>query len=112
VDLIKLDIEGAELFALQGMAGILETHRPILLLEVNRPNCLAAGYPPEEIEKFLRGFGYHFWEIGASPGRCRRVTDFAAIDRANLLCHLTALPPAVTAGWSYKRILRGLTPPA
>ncbi len=66
VDLIKLDIEGAELYALQGMHAILERHHPLLLLEINRPNCLAVGYEPVRIEELLRGYGYRFC-ASASP---------------------------------------------
>jgi FkbM family methyltransferase len=110
-DLVKLDIEGAELFALRGMAKLLAAHRPVLLLEVNRPNCEAAGYAPEAIADFLRGHGYRFWEIRGSPAECGHRTGFAGIDRGNFICHTADLPPGVTAGWSYRRILRGLVPP-
>lgn len=43
LDFVKIDIEGAELFALNGMSALLKRHRPIILLEI----C----------SFFLRGFG-------------------------------------------------------
>ena len=49
VDLIKMDIEGAELFALRGMEKVLMRDHPTVFLEVNRPNCESAGYQPGEM---------------------------------------------------------------
>ena len=112
VHVVKLDIEGAELFALQGMARLLSTHRPVLFLEVNRHNCVVAGYQPEAIADFLIGFGYRFWEIGGSPSASGPRAGFAGIDRGNFICHTKDLPRTVKGGWSYQRIIRGLTPGA
>lgn len=36
--LIKMDIEGAEDLAVEGMAEILERHRPIIIVEIHAPN--------------------------------------------------------------------------
>ncbi|EDP69608.1 hypothetical protein FBALC1_05468 [Flavobacteriales bacterium ALC-1] len=49
-DFIKIDIEGAELFALQGMRKTLELHSPTLMVEISE-NIL-------EVVKILRDFGY------------------------------------------------------
>jgi FkbM family methyltransferase len=49
-DFIKIDIEGAEYTALQGMGDVLRTHRPVIFIEItkNIPECLElfadAGY--------------------------------------------------------------------
>ncbi|MEM2571381.1 MAG: FkbM family methyltransferase [Thermoproteota archaeon] len=42
-DIIKIDVEGAELFVLRGAMKLLTTHRPIILIEImdnNMPDCL------------------------------------------------------------------------
>lgn len=35
ISFIKIDIEGAEYFALKGMQQLIQTHRPVILLEIN-----------------------------------------------------------------------------
>ncbi len=57
-DCIKLDVEGAELAALQGAAAILADFRPLLLVEMEEKNLLAAGASRAAIQAFLRDYGY------------------------------------------------------
>ena len=53
-----MDVEGAELAALQGAAGILTGSRPLLLVEMEEKNLAAAGASKAAIQSFLQGFGY------------------------------------------------------
>jgi FkbM family methyltransferase len=110
VDFIKMDIEGAELFALRGMTKLLMAHRPMLLLEVNRYTCESAGYAPKALSDLLRAHGYRFWSIGGTPEESGARDGFDGIERGNFLCHTAGLPATVTAGWSYRSILRGQRP--
>ncbi|WP_373493944.1 FkbM family methyltransferase [Aquiflexum sp.] len=64
VDLIKIDVEGAELQVLKGAVNTLKKHKPYLMIEINREACLAGGYEPEEIFELLRPMGYTFEKIG------------------------------------------------
>lgn len=64
VDLIKVDVEGAELQVLKGALNTLKKHKPYLMIEINREACLAGGYEPEEIFELLRPLGYTFEKIG------------------------------------------------
>lgn len=67
VDLIKIDIEGAELFALQGMKNLLSSpNRPVLILEMNDDMMKMAGYTPDGVVEFLNQFGYQAYEITRS----------------------------------------------
>lgn len=64
VDLIKIDIEGAELFALKGMKELLaKQHKPVLILEMNEDMMKLAGYHPDDILEFLAPFGYKAYEL-------------------------------------------------
>lgn len=57
VDAIFLDIEGAELPALKGAARTIARDRPEILVEIREHGELH-GYGRDDIEKWLRQFGY------------------------------------------------------
>jgi hypothetical protein len=64
IDFIRMDIEGAELMALQGAAHILDRDRPHVLLEIH-PTMLAArfgGTAEQVIELFTRR-GYRMFAL-------------------------------------------------
>jgi len=106
VDFIKMDIEGAEWYALQGATTILSRWCPTMLMEINRLKCRALGYEPERISEFLRQYGYLIWVVGQSPGTCRSLSNLDGVDSANVIFHTGRLPDNVIGGWSYKSILR------
>lgn len=57
-DFLKLDVEGAELAALRGAAGLLADSRPLLLVEMEEKNLRAAGVSKSAIQTFLKDYGY------------------------------------------------------
>lgn len=65
VDLIKIDIEGAELSALKGADEVLTRFRPHIILELNQGTCKSAGYTMADLLDHLSGYGYTFFEIAA-----------------------------------------------
>lgn len=64
IDAIKIDVEGAELFALEGAKKTIEKYRPILFIEINQEACRSAGYDAMDILSLLEGFGYSSEVIG------------------------------------------------
>ena len=54
LDLIKLDVEGAVLGILRGLAGVLQRHRPALILEIHGPYLPMFGASGEEVVEWLR----------------------------------------------------------
>jgi hypothetical protein len=106
VDFVKMDIEGAEWFALQGATAVLSRWRPTMLMEINRPACRALGYEPERIWEFLKPYGYLIWAVGQSPETCRSLLNLDGADGVNVIFHTSPLPANMTKGWSYKSILR------
>lgn len=65
VDFIKLDVEGYELYALLGAVVTLTRHRPIILLELNRPVLARNGHTNEDILKFLSDLNYEYKPIAS-----------------------------------------------
>jgi FkbM family methyltransferase len=106
VDLIKMDIEGAELFALRGGRELLESSRPTILLEINRAHSQALGYEPEAIWDLLKSYGYtSLHTIGHTPETSSRLESLVDVDRANVLFSARELPDTFWRGWSFQQIV-------
>jgi hypothetical protein len=66
IQFAKIDVEGAEIPALKGMAGIFERDHPTVAIEVNELALNRGnGSTPEELIGILKGFGYRLREIGS-----------------------------------------------
>lgn len=79
-DLIKMDIEGAEPYALQGMVETLKRCHPAIVMEVNR-YCLKSffGKDTEDVWQPLTDLGY---EISVIPDGKR----IESVEQLNVLC--------------------------
>ncbi|MCL2682900.1 MAG: FkbM family methyltransferase [Bacteroidales bacterium] len=53
IDVIKIDIEGNELYALKGCMKSIKKYRPVILCEVSSELNIAAGYEPKELCNFF-----------------------------------------------------------
>jgi FkbM family methyltransferase len=83
IDVIKVDVEGAELSVLRGMESSLRDFRPLIVLEIE-PDLLAAfGTAPADIEEFFRARGYRRERITATDSLFR----FAAEPGAKGISH-------------------------
>lgn len=58
VDIIKIDIEGAEIKALEGARETLSRLRPLVFMELDRDNLARAGCPPGKILDFWESMNY------------------------------------------------------
>ncbi|MBX6313071.1 MAG: FkbM family methyltransferase [Isosphaeraceae bacterium] len=105
VDLIKMDIEGAEPYALAGARETLGRWRPLLLLEINPGTLADLGRSPEAIWSELAPFGYRAWKIDSDLHLCRPLPNLTGVGRCNVIFHHDDLPPAVTSGWTWKQAL-------
>lgn len=64
VSMMKIDIEGAEFQALEGMQGCLGRCHPDLIIEVTRDYLQGMDHAPEDLLKILEPFGYRMFAIG------------------------------------------------
>ncbi len=89
-DFIKLDVEGAELAALQGAAAILTDSRPLLLVEMEEKNLVAAGASKAAIQAFLADYGYRAAFL--QKGRWHLIDDVNETRGRNIFWFDPALP--------------------
>lgn len=106
LDLIKMDIEGSEYFALQGAKNLIEKFRPVILMEINRINCQTIGYDSNIIADFFKELDYKMYLINGTSDNSYILSDLKNIDRANILCYYGTLPNALTKEWDLKSILK------
>jgi FkbM family methyltransferase len=100
VDVIKMDIQGAEPFALAGARDVLARSHPTLMMEVHRPSLVALGSSPEALWEFLSRLGYRAWRIRPSLKNSGPAPNLDGVEFENFFFHTDDLPPEVTSGWS------------
>jgi FkbM family methyltransferase len=62
-DLVKIDVDGDEIFVLRGMSRMLKESQPDLLLEMHPPLLPERGSTASEVCSILRELGYRFFLI-------------------------------------------------
>lgn len=65
LDLVKCDVQGAELPVLRGLRQKLGRHHPLLVLETFAAFTGPFGYAPAELVAFLQSVGYDTFYLGA-----------------------------------------------
>jgi FkbM family methyltransferase len=73
LDLIKMDIEGAELRALHGGIATFKRFRPALLIELNPETSEREGYSVRDLVVFLEDLGYAIYTV---RGHTRITRDY------------------------------------
>jgi len=75
VDVLKLDVEGAEAAVLAGASRTLAQSRPLLLVEVFDDALRAQGSSARELVEGLRALGYELYTFDEASGRPRRARE-------------------------------------
>jgi FkbM family methyltransferase len=88
-DVVKLDVEGAELEVLHGMKKILDS-RPVLFIEVHRAGLASFGHGVSDVLEFLLERGYVLREL-ESMHRARAGGATRALAPDSPLCENTML---------------------
>jgi len=57
VDLIKIDVEGSELFVLQGATGTIKAYLPVVQVELRDTHCRRFGYECDDIIDLMMSLG-------------------------------------------------------
>lgn len=88
VDVIKIDVEGAELKVLKGGRHLLATSRPILLIEANDAALRGQGASTAALLELLRELAYEIHVFSDKTGKVERLVDGAALS-ANIVAFPT-----------------------
>lgn len=68
IDMIKIDVEGSELFALRGGICSIERYKPVIFCEMLRKWSAKFGYHPNDIIHLLEGVGYGCYIMDGKGG--------------------------------------------
>lgn len=68
VDVIKIDVEGAEMRVLQGAQHTLQTFRPLLIVELSDRTLRMQGATSSQVRSFLRDAGYRLYRFDENSG--------------------------------------------
>lgn len=63
-DFIKIDVEGAELFVLQGAENTIRTSHPTMLIEHHNVNARQMGYDLGQVVDLIEGWGATWEKVG------------------------------------------------
>lgn len=80
VEVVKMDIEGAELPALRGFAGGLRAFHPVVVCELCGAWTRAFGYAPSAVIEELGSAGYTVFHVVTERGDLRPLGDPRALD--------------------------------
>ena len=85
VSLVKCDIEGADLFAMRGMRGILERNKPTVIIEITPWYLEGFGLKVRDVTGFFEGLGYHCYRY--ADRRLTRVTPEEIVEDNWIFVH-------------------------
>lgn len=66
-ELIKIDVEGAELEVLRGARRILKEGRPLVFLSLHPQRLALLGHTAEEVSRFAAEIGYRIVDVAGNP---------------------------------------------
>jgi FkbM family methyltransferase len=87
IDFVKMDIEGAEYLALEGMHSILrQSHSLRLMVAFHPPFIREYGYTPEQVIEFLRNNSFRIYFIDPRS-QCLRILDSSTLNDLMRIAH-------------------------
>lgn len=94
IDFMKIDIQGAEWFLLQGGGHVFTDMGPDLLMEVSPVDLAPIGKDSRQLAQLVESFGYHIYSLRAdgTPDRRLPASSLApAFTASNVLCTKTTI---------------------
>lgn len=76
VDLVKVDVEGAEPLVLAGASGLLrKPHPPDWIVEVNRERLAGLGFTAQDVLSTFRSADFMLFRVGQQPGELLPISE-------------------------------------
>lgn len=75
VDVVKMDIEGAELWALEGAEKLISVCKPFILLEIHPVNLIPYPYSANDIVSWIDSHGYNLSSLSGISIDCKNIKD-------------------------------------
>lgn len=75
VHVVKIDIEGAELFALRGAVEFLKEFKPVIFLEISIENLKVYPYKEKDIFEFLKTHNYDLFDINGEKCSAENISE-------------------------------------
>jgi len=97
IDIIKIDVEGAEMAVLRSCERIIRRYLPLMYIEINREALHRFNCNFDEIEELLNSFGFHYFKnIGArnSDNDIFNITRLNKIEDGGEFFDLLAVHPS------------------
>lgn len=92
LDFIKMDIEGAELYALKGMANTLKRLRPIILIEICKFWLSGFNITAKEISDFICGLDYDIYCYSKKERTLLKVRSLEDDEKYNYIDRINLTP--------------------
>ena len=92
INIMKIDVEGAELKVLQGSLKAIQSNRPHVLMEVNLMHLNRAGCRPEQLIQFWHTLDYQIFIIGNTAELTPVVSMSDLGAHQNVYCRPAELP--------------------
>ena len=77
--LIKIDVEGAELHVLKGGVEILRQYMPTIFLSVHPRHIAELGGSTVELERFIEKIGYRVFDFDGNQVRPTELSEYIVI---------------------------------
>lgn len=98
IDVLKIDVEGSEAFALEGASKTIAKFRPALMLGLNRDSLALCGSTVQKLEQQLKSMKYVVYEIVETPiFELKKVErDLLSVHSKVVFClHENVVPPTL-----------------
>lgn len=86
IDVVKIDIEGHELFALDGMSSALERDHPVVFMEIEEVALQKQGCTPLQIFLLLQRLNYEMMIFKESTGLPAPISDWESRYGNSIVC--------------------------